>query len=177
MPAPRLRIVTVRSVNCAERHAALPERKYVQVQPSSVAQATCDLEIWYCRSVGYRSAGDFTVAGAVFARCSGVTFSLRCALECMDGWIRTDPARDRPVCFRFRSLLPASDSSTCHLHSVNRACRIAGRRATKRGRIAEARTRLPDRDSKGATEDQRGVTSREPGAQASRRGIASGSGG
>src|SRR3981081_1326608 len=77
MPERRLRIVTVRSVFCGRRHSASPEQKYAQHQTSSVAQATCDLELWDCCSIGNRSSDYFTVAVVSFANGYRVPISLR----------------------------------------------------------------------------------------------------
>src|SRR3977135_1656961 len=113
MPERRLRIVTVRSVFCRERHPASSEQKYVQHQTSSVAQATCDLELWDCHSIGNRSSDYFAAAVVSFANCSRVPISLRHPVRRVAGWSRTGIARDRTLRYHFLLLFPAASPLIC----------------------------------------------------------------
>src|SRR5437879_8956071 len=98
---------------CRERHPASPERKYVQHQASSVAQATCNLELWDCFSIGYRSSDYFTVAVVSFANGSRVPISLRHPVRRVAGWSRTGIARARPLRYHCLLLLPAPRPLIC----------------------------------------------------------------
>jgi len=140
-----------RYLACRERHSAWPEQKYVKVQSSSVAQASCDLDLWDCCFIGYRSTDPFMVAGASFAIGSRVTVSLRRHVLCVVWWSRAGIARGRSLRSRFRLLLPApnlligskarGDTTPCHFYGVSPVCWVAERCATERHRIAQARAR------------------------------------
>jgi PAS domain S-box-containing protein len=51
-----------------------------------MAQASCDLEVSGCHSVGCGSTDHVTLAGASFAGLSRLTLSVRCDIECMVWW-------------------------------------------------------------------------------------------
>src|SRR5258708_20007314 len=57
--------------------AVLPVEQYVQVQPSSVAQAPCDLELWDRGPFGHHSTDPYTMAGGAFGIGSGFTVFTR----------------------------------------------------------------------------------------------------
>src|SRR6267142_4038204 len=84
------------------------ERKHVQVLFSYAARIPCNRELWDCRTVCYRRADSFTVAGASFGSRSRVVVSLRRHVQCVVGRSRTGIARDRPLGPGFRLLFPAS---------------------------------------------------------------------
>src|SRR6266849_1280344 len=134
-----------------ERHPALPEQNYAQVQSSSVAQAACDLELWDCGSIGYRSTDHFTVAGVSFGSRSRVTVSLRHHVHCVVWWSRAGIARDGSVHTGFPLLLSAPDAllsskgrrdtTHSHFYSVSPHCRVAKRCTKERHRVTETRAR------------------------------------
>jgi hypothetical protein len=87
----------------------LQERKYAEVQSSSVAQAACDLELYDCGFVGCSGPDNLTMAGPSFAGCSRITFSLRCHIERMVRWNLAGIARDDSIRFHFLLFLLTSD--------------------------------------------------------------------
>src|SRR5258708_26084946 len=116
--------------------------KHVQVLLFSVAQAACNPELWDCRTVCYRRADSFTVAGASFGSRSRVVVSLRRHVQCVVGRSRTGIARDRPLGPGFRLLFPASGvrpdaqapggPASRHFCAVGLLCRGTERRTKKR---------------------------------------------
>jgi hypothetical protein len=88
----------------------LQEQKYAKVKSSSVAQATCDLELFDRGFVGRSSPDHFTMAAASSAGRSRITFSLCCHIERMVQWNLAGIARGGPFRFHFLLFLLASDS-------------------------------------------------------------------
>src|SRR5258708_31974937 len=88
--------------------AVLPVEQYVQVQPSSVAQALCDLELWDRGPFGHHSTDPYTMAGGAFGIGSGFTVSTRRHVRCVVRRSCAGIVRDGPFCSGFLLLFPAS---------------------------------------------------------------------
>src|SRR5271167_3605683 len=128
----------------------LPEQKYVQVRPSSVAQAACDLELRGCWFFRCHGADHFKVAAAPSGSCSRFTVSLRCYFQCVVWWNWPWVVDGGSLRSCFLLLLPAPDvfvgckargnTTPRRLHGFSPVCRVADRGA-KEGDAAARRAR------------------------------------